>query len=74
MSTPFDQQPTEYVERGKEIRAENGVAATVRVVDSTITKMQFERAGDSDEEYHVATAETVEQAEALVERFREGDA
>lgn len=66
---PFDQQKTEYIERGKEILAENGVGANVRVVDSTITRMQFERAGDRDEEYHVATAESVEQAEAFLDRF-----
>jgi hypothetical protein len=66
---PFDQQKTEYIERGKEILAENGVGANVRVVDSTITRMQFERAGDRDEEYHVATAESVEQAEQFLDRF-----
>jgi hypothetical protein len=68
---PFDQQKTEYIEQGKEIIAENGVRANVRVMDSTITKMQFDRVGDRDEEYHVATAESVEQAEQFLERFDE---
>lgn len=68
---PFEQQKTEYIEEGKEIIAENGVSANVRVLDSTITKMQFDRVGDRDEEYHVATAESVEQAEAFLDRFRE---
>jgi hypothetical protein len=64
---PLDQQKTEYIEHGKEIIAENGV----RVMDSTITKMQFDRVGDRDEAYLVATAETVEQARAFLDRFEE---
>jgi hypothetical protein len=68
---PFEQQKTEYIERGKEIIADNGVRANVRVVDSVITKMQFDRVGDDDEQYHVATAESVEQAERFLDRFEE---
>jgi hypothetical protein len=68
---PFEQQKTEYIERGKEIIADNGVRANVRVMDSVITKMQFDRVGDEDEQYHVATAESVEQAEQFLDRIEE---
>lgn len=71
---PFDQQSTAYIERGKEVIAENGVRANVRVMDSTITEIQFSRVGDRDEEFHVATAETVEQAEEFLDRFEADDA
>ena len=68
---PLEQQKTKYIERGKEIVAENGVGALVRVVESAITEMQFERVGDDDESYHVATAETPREAERMLDRLRD---
>lgn len=68
---PLEQQKTKYIERGKEIVAKNGVSALVRVVDSAITEMQFERAGDGDDVYHVATAETPSEAERMLDRLRD---
>ena len=65
----FEPHQTNYIERGKEIIAENGVAANVRVTGSVVTKMQFNRAGDRDEDFHVAHAETVAQAEGFLDRF-----
>ena len=67
---PLEQQKTKYIEPGKEIVAENGVGALVRIVDSAITAMQFERVGDGDEAYHVATAETPREAERMLDRLR----
>jgi len=40
------------------------------VVDAAIT-VQFDRVGDRDEAYHVATAGTVERAERFPDGFRE---
>lgn len=70
---PFEQQNTEYVERGKEIIADNGVTANVRVTESAVTKMQFRRAGDRDQEYHVAHAESPEQADEFLDEFRDSE-
>jgi len=69
---PLEQQKTEYIERGKETVAEGGVTALVRVVDSTVTKLQFDRAGDGDDAYQVGHAETVREAEAMLDDLRAG--
>jgi hypothetical protein len=48
------------------------MAAAVRVVsESTTGQMQFDRAGDSVEDYQLAKADTVEDAERLLEKRRE---
>lgn len=69
---PMTQGATETIERGKRGLEARGVSAVVRVTgESVVGKMQFERVGDDDEGYHVATAETVEEAEELLDGFRE---
>lgn len=66
---PGDTEAVENIERGKEAVAENGAAAAVRIQpESTTGQMQFERAGD--EPYAVAMAESVEQAEQLLDQRR----
>jgi hypothetical protein len=74
MSTfePADPEALEHVERGKRGIVENGIAATCRVVsESTTGQMQFDRAGEDEEEYAVAKADSVEQAETLLDKRRE---
>jgi hypothetical protein len=67
---PVSQEATEAIERGKRGIAEEGVAAVVRVVgDSVVGKMQFDRVGEGDRSYHVASAESREQAEEFLDRF-----
>lgn len=69
---PVSQEAVDHIERGKAAAAEAGVEATVRVTgESVIGKMQFERVGEGAESYHVATAETVEDAEALLADFED---
>jgi hypothetical protein len=73
MSTfqPTDEAVLEEIERGKRGIVQNGVVATVRVVaESTTGQMQFDRAGEENEEYAVAKAESVEQAEKLLDKRR----
>ncbi|WP_436901925.1 hypothetical protein [Halovenus halobia] len=74
MSTfePADPEALDHVERGKRGIVENGIAATCRVVsESTTGQMQFDRAGEDEEEYAVAKAESFEQAEKLLDKRRE---
>ena len=69
---PVSQDATQAIERGKQLIAGAGVSAVARVMgDSVIGKMQFERHGDDD--YHTTTAESREQAESFLDRFREDD-
>ena len=69
---PLSQEATDAIERGKRGIAERDVGAVVRVVgDSVVGKMQFERVTGDAEGYHVATAESREQAERFLDRFRE---
>lgn len=71
---PMTQQATDTIERGKRGLTERGVSAVVRVTgESVVGKMQFERVGGGMEGYHVATAETVEAAEQLLDEFREDE-
>jgi hypothetical protein len=67
---PMSEDAVDKIEEGKALAAEAGVDATVRVTgESVIGKMQFERVGGGAESYHVATAETVEEAEELLAEF-----
>lgn len=69
---PVSQDATDAIERGKQAIADRGVNAVVRIVgDSVIGKMQFDRVGDEIEGYHVATAESREQAERFLDRFQQ---
>jgi hypothetical protein len=69
---PISQEAARAIERGKAALGEAGASAVARVMgDSVIGQMQFERHGD--DEYHVATAESREQAEVFLDRFREQD-
>jgi hypothetical protein len=63
--TPMDDQATDTIERGKRGLTERGVSAVVSVTgESVVGKLPFDRVADGEEEYHVATAETVEEADA----------
>lgn len=65
--SPVSQDAVDAIERGKRVLADNGVAALVRVVgDSTTAKMQFEQVGN-ESQYQKAVAESVAEAEALLE-------
>jgi hypothetical protein len=67
---PVSQTVTDRIEDGKQLLVERGATAAVRVTgESVIGKMQFERVGEGEESYHVATAETVEEAEELLAEF-----
>jgi hypothetical protein len=67
---PVSQAVTDRIEDGKQLLVERGATAAVRVTgESVIGKMQFERVGGGAESYHVATAETVEEAEELLAEF-----
>jgi len=69
---PMSQDAADEIDRGKAIAAQRGANATVRVTgESVIGKMQFERHGQGEETYHVATAESVEEAEDLLEDFND---
>jgi hypothetical protein len=71
---PLSQAATDAIEKGKAGVAEAGVSAVVRVVGESVTgKMQFDRVGDEDQSYHVATAESREQAVEFLEEFRRRD-
>ncbi|RXK47347.1 hypothetical protein [Halorientalis pallida] len=66
-----DEAALEHIERGKRGIVENGVAAVCRVVsDSATGQMQFDRAGEGEEEYAVAKADSVEEAEKLLDSRR----
>lgn len=69
---PMNQDASEVIERGKEGLTERGVSAVVRVTGDSVTgKLQFDRVGTDSEGYHVATAESPEEAEQLLDEFRE---
>jgi hypothetical protein len=69
---PVSQQATDAIDKGKAGIADQGVEAVVRIVgDSVVGKMQFDRVGDGDRSYHVATAENRAQAEEFLDRFRD---
>jgi len=69
---PGTADAVEHIQRGKEAVAENGASAAVRIApESTTGKMQFERAGDAA--YPVAMAESVEDAEALLDQRRDDE-
>ena len=67
---PGDQEAVQYIEEGKKAVRENGAAAAVRVLGegSATGQMHFERVGEDEEEYAVAVADTVEQAEKLLDK------
>jgi hypothetical protein len=67
---PGDEDAVEYVEEGKRIIREHGASAAVRVMGegSTTGQMHFERLGEDQEEYAVAMADTIEQAEKLLDK------
>jgi len=70
---PTDQAAVDHIERGKRGLVENGVAAVCRVVaESTTGQMQFDRAGEGAETYAVAKAESVDEAEKLLDQRRSG--
>jgi hypothetical protein len=74
MSTfvPTSDEAMEHIKRGKKGLAENGQAAAVRVVsESTTGQMQFDRAGEGVEEYALAKAESVAEAEKLLDKRRQ---
>ncbi len=63
------------LERGKRAMRENGASAAVRVMpDSTTASMHFERVGEDEEAYPVAHAESVEEAERLLDERRKQEA
>lgn len=66
---PGGEDAMQETERGKRALAKGGMAAAVRVVaESTTGQMQFDRAGEGAEEYAVAKADSVEEAERLLEQ------
>jgi hypothetical protein len=66
---PASPEVADSIDDGKQILARNGLAASVRVTpESTTGKLQFERAGKEAESYQVAEAETVDQAERLLDQ------
>jgi len=66
---PGSAEAVENIKRGKQAVAENGAEAAVRIQpESTTGQMQFERAGD--EPYAVAMADSVENAEELLDQRR----
>lgn len=68
---PGEPEAVEQLERGKKAMRKNGAAAAVRVMpESATASMHFERVGEAEEAYPVAEAETVEQAEELLEKRR----
>jgi prolyl oligopeptidase PreP (S9A serine peptidase family) len=70
---PTEQEALEHIERGKRGLVENDVGAVCRVVsESTTGQMQFDRAGEGEEDYPVAKADSVEQAETLLDQRRSG--
>jgi hypothetical protein len=69
---PSGEEAMAHIERGKRATAENGCAAIVRIVSESPTgQMQFDRAGEDAESYAVAKAETVAEAEKLLDSRRE---
>lgn len=71
---PGDQEAVAKIEKGKQAITANGAAAAVRVVPDSASatgQMHFERVGEDEEGYAVAMAESVEQAEKLLDKRRE---
>ncbi|WP_136718070.1 hypothetical protein [Halorientalis salina] len=69
---PADQEAMDHIERGKRGITENGVAAVCRVVsESTTGQMQFDRAGEGEEDYQLAKTDSIEKAEKLLDARRE---
>lgn len=67
---PGAQDAVETIEEGKRAVRAAGAAAAVRVVPDSASatgQMHFERVGSDEEEYAVAMAESVEQAEKLLD-------
>jgi hypothetical protein len=64
---PATQDATAHIERGKKAAAENGVGAIVRVVDNVTGKLQFNRVGKDVQSYEVTEAESLEEAERLLD-------
>jgi hypothetical protein len=72
---PGSPEAVELLEEGKEAIAAQGCSAAVRVMpESTMASMHFERVGEEAEAYPVAEAETVEQAEQLLDERRQQEA
>lgn len=71
---PVSQEAVDAIEEGKQLNTERGNQATVRVTgESVIGEMQWERHGTEAEGFHVATAESVEEADRLLDEYRERD-
>lgn len=72
---PGTPEAVEQLERGKKAMRENGCSAAVRVMpESATASMHFERVGEDEEAYPVAEAETVDQAEKLLDERRSQEA
>jgi hypothetical protein len=72
---PGDPEAMKHIERGKKGIAKNGVSAVVRVMaESTTGQMQFDRAGEDEESYQLAMADSREKAEKLLDKRREQEA
>jgi len=68
---PADPAAMDHIKRGKRGIVENGVTAVCRVVsDSTTGQMQFDRAGEEEEEYQLAKTDSIEKAEKLLDERR----
>ena len=69
---PSDTAAMDHIERGKRGIAKHGVAAVVRVTsESTTGQMQFDRAGEDEESYQLAMADSQSNAEKLLDKRRE---
>jgi hypothetical protein len=69
---PGDQGAMKHIQRAKVATSDAGMVASVRVMaESTTGQMQFERAGEGTEDYAVAMADSVAQAEKLLDKRRE---
>lgn len=72
---PGSPEAVELLEDGKRAIRQNGAAAAVRVMpESATASMHFERVGEDEEDYPVAEAETVEEAEELLDQRRAQEA
>jgi hypothetical protein len=72
---PGSPEAVELLEEGKAAIAEGGCSAAVRVMpESATASMHFERVGEDAESYPVAEAESVEQAEELLDQRRAQEA
>lgn len=68
---PAGQEAVKFIEKGKSVMKENNASAAVRVMpESATAQMHFERVGEDEEAYPVAIAESVEQAEKLLDQRR----